>query len=483
MVQEALSQNAFFVVKRNQKGGKWEEERQNLNRAGADQMVMVPVRSGNQPAIGALELYYRGEAPEVTSEFRAHARNAALEILALLMQKAGSLPLSSIFNNAQKILDSSGANFMFLSLLPGNQVVKVVEYGTAIFLDEPYPPRSTFPTDMAEFGEGTALKYRVRDPNLPDAARAAMTVYGAAAMLCLPLIVKGKPFGTVTIYNTLEGRRFQSDEMSLAWTLVAQAAAALENARLYRDLEQSLSDLRQAQASLVQAARLSTMGELAAVVAHQINNPLTTIMVDAELFLQDLKPSDPMYEGLTAIYRSGQRAHAVVKRLLSTARRGSPSEPLQWIEVHETIHHTLELVTTHIERSKVSLNIDLDETQPTFTKGAPGHLEDLWLNLLLNARDALVDIPGATIEIRSQRRDGTLEVAIQDNGAGIPDGILKSIFEPFFTTKPPGEGTGLGLYICKQIVDQCQGIIQVETAPGKGTSFRISLPVQTEHDD
>ncbi len=483
MLKEALSQNAFFVVRHHQKGGKWEEERQNLTLEGAEQMAMVPVRSGTQPAIGTLELYYRGRAPEVTTEFRAHARNVALEILALVIQKAGTLPVSSIFSSAQKILESTGANFMFLSLLPGNQQVRVVECGTAIFLNEPHPPPNVFPSDMTAFGDGSALTYHARETALPDAVRAAMLAYGAAAILCLPLIVKGKAIGAVTIYDTLEARRFQPGEMSLAWTLVAQAAAAIDNARLYRDLEQSLSDLRQAQASLVQAARLSTMGELAAVVAHQINNPLTTIMVDAELFLQDLSPSDPMYEGLTAIYRSGQRAHAVVKRLLSTARRNSPSDPLEWIDVHETIHHTLELVTTHIERSKVGLKIELDEAQPAFTKGAPGHLEDLWLNLLLNARDALVNVPGATIEIRSHRLDGTLEVAIQDNGAGIPPEIQDSIFEPFFTTKPPGEGTGLGLYICKQIVDQCQGIIQVETTPGKGTCFRISLPVQSEHSD
>jgi signal transduction histidine kinase len=483
MLNEAVSQNAFFVVRQDQKGGKWQEERQNLYFTGAEQMVMIPVRSGNQPAIGILELYYRGPAPEVTSEFRAHARSIALETLAIVMQRASTLPLSSIFNNAQKILDSTGASFLFLSLLPGNQLVRVVEYGTAILLGEPYPPPSPFPSDMLAFEDGTALSYHAREADLPDDVRAAMVAYGAAALLCLPLIVKGNAFGTVSIYDTLEARRFQPSEISLAWTLVAQAAAAVENARLYRDLQQSLSDLREAQASLVQAARLSTMGELAAVVAHQINNPLTTIMVDAELILQDLKPSDPMYEGLTAIYRSGQRAHAVVKRLLSTARRNSPGEPLQWIEVHETIHHTLELVTTHIERSKVSLKIKLDEAKPAFTKGAPGHLEDLWLNLLLNAREALVNAPGATIEIRSRRLNGTLEVVIQDNGGGIPNELLESIFEPFFTTKPAGEGTGLGLYICKQIVEQCQGIIEVDSVPGRGASFRISLPVQTEYND
>ncbi len=483
MVKEALSQNAFFVVKRDQKGGKWQEERQNLSREGAEGMVMVPIRSGNQPAIGILELYYRGSLPEVTSEFRTRARSAALEVLPLIMHRKGSLPLAGIFSSAQKILESTGASFIILSLLPGDQLVKVIDYGMAAFVVEPYPPQSIFPVNMAVFGDGKALGYHVREATLPDLVRAAMVEYGSASLLCLPLMIKGNPFGTVTIYDTLEARRFRTEEISLAWTLIGQAAAAIENARLYQDLQQSLSELRQAQASLVQAARLSTMGELAAVVAHQINNPLTTIMVDAELILQDLGPGDPMYEGLTAIYRSGQRAHNVVKRLLSTARRSSPGDPLQWIPVHETVHHTLELVTTHIERSKVSLKIELDEVEPAYVKGAPGHLEDLWLNLLLNARDALQDLPDATITIRSRRRGETLEVEIRDNGSGIPAEIQEAIFEPFFTTKPPGEGTGLGLYICKQIVDQCGGKIDFETAPGKGTCFRVSLPVRSQNDD
>jgi len=210
-----------------------------------------------------------------------------------------------------------------------------------------------------------------------------MALQGAEALMSLPLLIKGKPFGAVTIFNSQEGRYFRPNEISLAWALVTQAATAIENANLYNHLEKSLADLRQAQAQLVQAARLSTMGELAAVVAHQINNPLTTIMGDAELILQEMDESNAWYEGITAIHRAGRRAHAVVKRLLSTARRGNPGEAPQRIDVHETIHNTLELVTTHIERSNIQFDVTLDESQKVYVNVAPGHLEDLWLNLLL----------------------------------------------------------------------------------------------------
>lgn len=475
---QAISQNAYYAVTREQQGGKWTSEQQWLEREGAERLIMIPVRSGNQPAIGTLELYYRGSAPEVTSDFRAQVRAVALSILALIMQRSSTLPTTAIFNDAQKLLDMSRANCVILSLLPGNQIVRVVEFGTTVFLHDPRPQRVIFPSNVSAFEDVSTLNYTARDADLPKPVRAAMTAYGAATMLCLPLIIKGKTFGSVTIYDTLEPRRFSAKEISLAWALVAQAATALENARLYHDLEQSLSDLRQAQASLVQAARLSTMGELAAVVAHQINNPLTTIMVDAEIILQDLKEGDELHEGVTAIYRAGQRAHAVVKRLLSTARRSSPGEALQWISANETITNTLELVTTHVERSSVRLEVDLDDAAPVYVRAAPGHLEDLWLNLLLNAKDALVNIPKAKILINSKLAGDELVVTVQDNGPGIPPEHLPHLFEPFFTTKPAGEGTGLGLYICKQIVDQSQGKIEVDTVVGQGTSFRVRLPVR-----
>ncbi len=258
---------------------------------------------------------------------------------------------------------------------------------------------------------------------------------------------------------------------------MTRAATAIENARLYNDREQSLADLQEAQASLVQAARLSTMGELAAVVAHQINNPLTTIIVDSELILQEKNLSGPIHEGVTAIHRAGQRAHTVVKRLLSTARRDISQESLQPTDAHATIHNTLELITTHIERSKVRLQIKLDEAEPVYVQAAPGQLEDVWLNLLLNARDALLNRPEATIMIQSEHTDHSLEVSVCDNGPGISNEVLKHIFDAFFTTKPHGEGTGLGLYICKQIVDRCGGTVQVESVLNEGTCFYVSLPI------
>jgi signal transduction histidine kinase len=481
MLKEALKKNAFYVVKREQGGAQWKAEIAQLEFSGANALIALPIRASGQPSLGVLELYYRSAPPDdINGEFRARLRSIALEIGAMMTQTPETRPTGSLFSKTQQILDLSGAHWLCISLLTGdNDLERIVQCGTAVFLEAPLPQPMSMLGEVGHlFDDEPLLNIHVREPDLPDATRSMLAFHGAEAMLCLPLFIKSKPFGVFAIYSTWEARHFQPDEISLGLALISQAATALENANLYRDLERSLHDLKQAQASLVQAARLSTMGQLAAVVAHQINNPLTTVMVDSELILEDLPPDSPLRDSVLAIRRAGLRAHAVVKRLLSTARRNEPGEEMEWIEVNQTIHNTLELVTTHIERAKVTIEIDLDESAPAYTRASPGHLEDVWLNLLLNGRDALSDRPGARLSILSRRTPDYIEVAVQDNGPGIPPESLDMLFEPFFTTKPLGEGTGLGLYICKQVIDQCQGKITVESVLNRGTVFHIVLPTR-----
>src|SRR5690606_17094736 len=138
---------------------------------------------------------------------------------------------------------------------------------------------------------------------------------------------------------------------------------------------------------LVHAARLSAMGELSAAVAHQINNPLTTILADSELLMRGAE-DDPRLEALEAIHRAGQRAHAVVRRLLTMARHEPVDDRLEPIDVNETIQNTLMIVRDHILQGGVDLRLSLEED--LLPVGAPtGQLEDVWLNLLLNAREAV----------------------------------------------------------------------------------------------
>jgi two-component system, NtrC family, sensor kinase len=298
------------------------------------------------------------------------------------------------------------------------------------------------------------------------------------AVLALPLVQRGQTQGLVLFVDTLHNRVFSRRELDMGRAIVGQAATALENVQLIHDLEASLQELKATQDRLVQTTRLSAMGELAAAVAHQINNPLTTIMVDTELMLLDEPPGSPNYRSLEAISRAGKRAASVVRRLLAAVRSGGDDAQPEPIDVIDTIEGTLSLVRGHIEQD----HIRILPAFPTYRLPAiwaiQGQLDDIWLNLLLNAHDALVGRAGAEIGIEaSLSRDGEyVEVVVWDNGPGVPAHILSEIFKPFFTTKPVGQGTGLGLHICRQVVDQIGGSIEVQTATEQGTHFIVRLP-------
>jgi two-component system NtrC family sensor kinase len=292
-------------------------------------------------------------------------------------------------------------------------------------------------------------------------------------------MLRGRTIGAVTVYNVREPHHYSAEENDLARALVSQAATAIENARLFHDLDRSLSDLKTAQIKLVESARLSAIGELAAVVAHQIDNPLTAVLGNAEYLLQDMAADDPKRDALETILRAGRRAHTVGNRLLSMARRGTELDQLQVIDANTTINAVLELVTAHVQRAHISLNVDLSAAVLN-VRTLPGQLEDVWLNFILNARYALLNSPEAVIEVRSRIDEDYAVITVSDNGPGIPLDYQTHLFDAFFTTKPAGEGTGLGLYICKQIVERAKGTITLDSAPGSGTRFTVRLPLVPE---
>jgi signal transduction histidine kinase len=164
---------------------------------------------------------------------------------------------------------------------------------------------------------------------------------------------------------------------------------------------------------------------------------------------------------------------------LSVARPNDPDAPLESVDVIESIHSILALVRTHIEHKQVEIvtNFPTEGLPPVLA--VRGWVDDVWLNLLLNANDALLGREDATIGISISYLPGDqyILIVIWDNGPGIPKTVYDRIFEPFYTTKPVGEGTGLGLYICRQVVERVGGSIDVESEIDEGTRFLVRLPV------
>lgn len=235
------------------------------------------------------------------------------------------------------------------------------------------------------------------------------------------------------------------------------------------------SQFKVAQTQLAEATRLAAIGELASGVAHQISNPLTTIIAEAQLLLHQLPPKDENVDSAKAIEQAGWRAQRTIQRLLDFAKptHGVDDE----ISVNATIEHAIHLIGGHIESlGGVSLSTELDSL-PT-VRGSRRQLEDLWVNLLLMARDATSDGRPHQILVRSKLTGAQVQVEVNDNGALIPSSKLGSIFEPDFEGFENGRGSGLELSLCREIVRQHRGRISVDSGEIGGTTFTILLPTE-----
>jgi len=222
------------------------------------------------------------------------------------------------------------------------------------------------------------------------------------------------------------------------------------------------SEIQLAQTQLVQAARMATIGEVAAGVAHQIYNPLTTIIADAQILLRTLSPKQAGRDSAEAIEQAGWRLQQVVQRLMEFSRPASETHGT--ISINETIQTAAPLVSDQIEAIGCKLEIQLDEKIPQI-RGNPRQLESLWINLLLLARDACIDQQGRTIKVKSKfQPPDNVVVEVHDNGRPIPKDQLANVFEPNFAGPTIGRGTGMELSICREIVRQHAGKITAESS-------------------
>lgn len=246
-----------------------------------------------------------------------------------------------------------------------------------------------------------------------------------------------------------------------------------ENIQLAQRLKEQMEELRTTQAQLIQSAKMASIGTLAAGVAHEINNPLFVILGRAEMLLRNPElhlATERAREGLTAIYDMAQRASKIVQELLAFSRTSNIPEQVQLNEVMDV---ALNLAGKEIAAHRIKIIKEYAEVPPI--QGHPNRLQQVFINLLLNARDAMPQ--GGTILLRCWAQDGYVNAAVKDTGRGIPQELQPHLFEPFFTTKEVGKGTGVGLFLCHRIVTEHQGHIRIESEEGVGTEVVVELPL------
>ncbi len=279
-------------------------------------------------------------------------------------------------------------------------------------------------------------------------------------------------------------RQAQENFLATDWDIDAYPMPGTkENAPVAVVVWQDRTEERRMENSLHQAAKLSAVGQLAAGVAHEINNPLTVIKTGAEMLKDVVSPDQGEdYELVEWINNATDRATKVVRGLLDFARQSS----YEFVEgdIEASIESAIELVTYQLRKRSIEVVREYGSDLPPLTASWE-HLKTVWLNLLLNARDALEARETdrrVRIITRLSPDQEHIHVIFNDNGEGMEEKQLAQIFVPFFTTKDPGKGTGLGLATSHRIIDRHGAEISVTSELGKGTTFLISLPVsETAH--
>jgi PAS domain S-box-containing protein len=301
-----------------------------------------------------------------------------------------------------------------------------------------------------------------------------------ASFLGAPILVDGAVIGFLNLAAAAPGF-FTSEHEERLRAFAPQAAIAIRNAQLHESVQTQLAQLRQAQARLVQSEKLAAIGELVAGVAHELNNPLASIVLYSQLLQAD-RGRENNEEALAQIVTQAQRANGIVNNLLDFARQ-RPKTP-ELVSLNDVLRSTVDLLSYELRTHNIEVRLRLAAASPMIM-GDVQQLQQVFVNLLNNAMGAqqgqgngrvaissVVAAPRYLADVAQAAR-----VTVRDNGPGMATAVRKRVFDPFFTTKEPGQGTGLGLSVCHGIVSEHEGGIWVESEMGEGTTFFIEFPL------
>ncbi len=305
------------------------------------------------------------------------------------------------------------------------------------------------------------------------------------SLVVIPLLAKEKALGAIAADHIEPGKKLTQETLNSVMAVAQQAGLAIQNASMYQELkhfsqkmeekiQKTTADLRKAEAQLVRSEKLAALGQLAAGIAHEIRNPLTSINILIHSLVEKLPSNHTQRQDLQVIQEEIHRINEIVDQFLRFAKPALPV--FQKTEILSIFEEILQLLRPQIEKQQIVVQknfqalplVQIDREQ----------IKQALLNLLLNAIQAMPQGGRLTLSGRNSADGQWIELSVQDTGVGISEEDMKKLFDPFFSTKEGG--MGLGLSITHRIIDQHHGKIEVESTPEKGTLFNVWLPIHYE---
>lgn len=241
---------------------------------------------------------------------------------------------------------------------------------------------------------------------------------------------------------------------------------------LEKRVKERTRELQEMQDYLIQSEKLASLGKMAAGIAHEINNPLTSILINAHLMLEKTEKKHPFFENISLVADETSRCSDIVKGLLEFSRQNPPEK--SYVSINEIIEHTIKLLENQVAFKDIRIIKKISSNMPQINLDKDKIKQVFW-NLMINASDAMPRGGTLTITSNLSKDKKYIEVSFEDDGVGIPEEYINKLFDPFFTTT--GGGTGLGLAVSYGIIEQHQGKIEVKSEPGQGSVFTIFLPL------
>ncbi|MDM8522385.1 ATP-binding protein [Desulfococcaceae bacterium HSG8] len=298
----------------------------------------------------------------------------------------------------------------------------------------------------------------------------------------IPLVSKGNPVGMMCVSSRYKFK-FSGDCVEFLTAVGNQIGIAVDNANLYENLKLAYNELKEAQEQVIRTEKMASLGKLAATIAHEINNPLAAVLTYIKLLIKLItlgrftpERMEDISRYLNTMESETARCGEIVKNLLAFSRQSKIT--IKPYSIEEIIDRSMILIAHDLELKDIRIVKEIESDIPLIQCDFR-QIQQTLLNLMGNASEAMTGGGTLTVTAKHSEKGDFLEILISDTGCGISEENLKNIFEPFFTTKEEGKGVGLGLSVVYGIISKHNGSVRVESEPGKGSTFKVCLPVHS----